>query len=148
MAASAVSAIPRVREHLLSLQRDIAETENVVMDGRDIGTVILPNAQVKIFLCASDEARAMRRYLELTEKGVITTLDEVREDMAKRDKNDSTRQVAPAVPASDAVVLDNSLLDREETVLAALRIIEEKLSPADEEPCCTATAASPEDKPE
>ncbi|MBR6426357.1 MAG: (d)CMP kinase [Clostridia bacterium] len=127
MAASAVSAIPQVRAFLLGLQKDIAAKENTVMDGRDIGTVILPDAQVKIFLCASPEARARRRFLELTEKGVVTTLEEVKADMARRDANDSTRDVAPAVPAEDAVILDNSDLDREQTVLAALRIVEEKL---------------------
>lgn len=128
MAASTVSAIPEVREYLLSLQRNMAKTHNVVMDGRDIGTVILPDAQVKIFLCANEKARANRRYLELLEKGVDTTLEQVEAEMVQRDKNDSTRKVAPAVAAPDAVILDNSDLDREQTLNAALRIIEEKLS--------------------
>ena len=128
MAASAVSAIPAVRAFLLDLQRDIAETNDVVMDGRDIGTVILPNAQVKIFLFANEAARAERRYKELLEKGVQTTLSDVIEDMSKRDVNDATRAVAPAVPAPDAVLLDNSLLDREGTIEAALAIVREKLS--------------------
>lgn len=128
MAASTVSAIPEVRTFLLSLQRNMAKTYNVVMDGRDIGTVILPEAQVKIFLCANESARAKRRYLELKEKGVQTTLEQVEAEMSVRDKNDSTRKVAPAVAAADAVVLDNSDLDREGTIEAALKIIEEKLS--------------------
>ncbi len=128
MAASVVSAIPEVRAFLLDLQRNMAETNNVVMDGRDIGTVILPNADVKIFLCANERARAKRRYLELTAKGVETTLEAVESEMFTRDKNDSTRKVAPAVAAPDAVILDNSELDREETVEAALEIIRGKIS--------------------
>ena len=128
MAASRVSAIPAVRAFLLSLQRDMAKSHNVVMDGRDIGTVILPDAQVKIFLCANEKARAKRRYAELCEKGVITTLEAVESEMLARDRNDATRAVAPAVPAADAVILDNSELDREGTVEAALAIIAEKLS--------------------
>ncbi|MBQ4065481.1 MAG: (d)CMP kinase [Clostridia bacterium] len=128
MAASTVSAIPEVRAFLLDIQRGMARTHNVVMDGRDIGTVILPDAKVKIFLSASEEARAKRRYLELLEKGVETTLETVESEMRSRDHNDSTRKVAPAIPAPDAVMLDNSDLDREGTVEAALAIIAEKLS--------------------
>lgn len=128
LAASSVSAIPEVRAFLLNIQREMARTHNVVMDGRDIGTVILPMAQVKIFLCANKSARAKRRFLELTEKGIETTLEAVESEMSLRDKNDSTRKVAPAVPADDAVILDNSELDREETIEAALEIIAEKLS--------------------
>jgi cytidylate kinase len=128
MAASTVSAIPEVRSFLLDIQRDMARTHNVVMDGRDIGTVILPNAQVKIFLSASERARAKRRFIELTEKGIETTLEAVEAEMKSRDHNDSTRKVAPAIPAADAVMLDNSDLDREGTVEAALSIIAEKLA--------------------
>ncbi len=128
MAASAVSAIPEVRAFLLDIQRHMAKTHNVVMDGRDIGTVILPDAKVKIFLSANEHARAKRRYLELTEKGVETTLEAVEAEMKCRDHNDSTRRVAPAIPAADAVMLDNSELDREGTVEAALAIIAEKLA--------------------
>lgn len=128
LAASSVSAIPEVRAFLLGLQRNMAKTHNVVMDGRDIGTVILPDAQVKIFLCANEKARAKRRYLELTEKGIETTLEAVENDMNQRDRNDSTRKIAPAVPADDAVILDNSELDREGTIEAALKIIADKLS--------------------
>ena len=128
LAASSVSAIPEVRAFLLGIQRDMAKTHNVVMDGRDIGTVIMPDAQVKIFLCANEKARAKRRYLELTEKGVATTLEAVENEMNQRDRNDSTRKIAPAVPADDAVILDNSDLDREGTIEAALAIIAGKLS--------------------
>ena len=127
MYASKISAIPKVREFLLGLQRNIAKEKNVVMDGRDIGTVILPNAQVKIFLFASDEVRAKRRYLELKEKGIETSLEEVLSDMTKRDKDDSTRKVAPAIPADDAVMLDNSELDLDGTMLRVLEIIDGKL---------------------
>ena len=126
MYASAVSAIPEVRTFLLDTQRNIAKTNNVIMDGRDIGTVILPEAQVKIFLVSSFEARAERRVKELAEKGIATTYEEVLADMIERDRNDSTRAVAPAVPAEDAVHLDNSHLTLEGTVEAALAIIREK----------------------
>ena len=127
MYASLVSAIPEVRKFLFNTQRSIAEKNSVVMDGRDIGTVILPDADVKIFLTASNEARAHRRYLELKEKGIETTPEKVLEEMIERDRNDSTRDVAPAVAAPDAVLLDNSHLDGDGTVLRALEIISEKL---------------------
>lgn len=128
MYASAVSALPAVRNFLLSMQRQIAEKENVIMDGRDIGTVILPDAQVKIFMKADPEIRAKRRYKELLEKGKNVTYEEVYDDMCLRDKNDSSRAVAPCVPAEDAVIFDNGMLSLEETVEAAINIIKEKLS--------------------
>ena len=127
MAASAVSAIGSVREFLLGTQRDIAEKNDVIMDGRDIGTVILPDAEVKIFLTASPEARAKRRFDELTAKGLQVSYDQVYAEMVERDKNDSTREIAPCVPASDAVLFDNSELDAEGTVKAALKIINKKV---------------------
>ncbi len=126
-AASAVSAIPAVRTYLLETQRQIARHTSVIMDGRDIGTVILPDAEVKIFLTASPEARARRRYEELIARGNTVTYEEVLADMAVRDRDDSTRKVAPAIPAQDAVLLDNSTMTFEETVEAALRIIHEKV---------------------
>jgi len=126
MYASAVSAIPAVRAFLLDTQRDIAAKNNVIMDGRDIGTVILPNADVKIFLVSSFETRARRRVKELLEKGIEASYEEVLADMIERDKNDSSRAVAPLVPAEDAVHLDNSELTLEGTVDAALAIIREK----------------------
>ncbi len=125
--ASDVSKLPEVRAHVLSLQRDIARDNDCIMDGRDIGTVILPDADVKIFLFASDEARALRRYEELLSKGQAVTLEEVKKDMSWRDDNDRNRDVAPAIPASDAVLFDNSGLDREQTVEKAAEIIREKL---------------------
>ena len=123
MAASAVSAIKEVREYLLNMQRDIAKDNDVIMDGRDIGTVILPKAEVKIFLTASPEARAKRRYNELIAKGKEVTYEQVYEEMVTRDANDSGREIAPCVPASDAIMLDNSDLTAEQTVEAVLNIV-------------------------
>ncbi|MBQ8567351.1 MAG: (d)CMP kinase [Clostridia bacterium] len=131
MYASAVSAIPEVRAFLLDTQRDIAHKNSVIMDGRDIGTVILPDAEVKIFMIASPEARAKRRYLELIEKGEGCTYEGVLADIIERDKNDSTRAVAPAIPAEDAIFLDNSDLDIEGTVNKALEIIFSKVGAED-----------------
>lgn len=128
MYASAVSALPAVRAFLLDMQRSIASKNSVIMDGRDIGTVILPNADVKIFMSADENSRAQRRYKELIEKGQNVTFDEVLEDMRKRDHNDSTRNTAPLVPADDAIMFDNSKLDIEGTVREAKKIIMEKIS--------------------
>lgn len=122
--ASDVSKIPEVRAFLLETQRSIARENNVIMDGRDIGTVILPDAQVKLFVIASPEARAERRYKELIERGVQTTYDEVLSDMKWRDSNDSGRKIAPAVPAEDAIMFDNSAMNIDEMVNAAIEIID------------------------
>ncbi len=127
MYASAVSAIPEVRAFLLDTQRNIAAEKSVIMDGRDIGSVILPGADVKIFLTASDEVRARRRYDELIAKGQDVSYEKVYEDMILRDRNDKTRATAPALPAKDAIILDNSELDREGTIAAAMKIINEKI---------------------
>lgn len=127
MYASSVSAIPEVRAFLLETQRKIARENSVVMDGRDIGTVILPDAEVKIFMFASPEARAERRYKELIAKGENCTFEGVLEDIKLRDHNDSTRKTAPAIPADDAVMLDNSSLDIDGTVDAAIEIIKSKV---------------------
>lgn len=127
MGASAVSAIPEVRAFLLDTQRKLARENSVVMDGRDIATVILPDADVKIFLTANDRKRAQRRFEELSAKDPSVTFEAVYEDMVKRDKNDSTRKVAPAVCAPDAVVLDNSDYEEKDTFEHALRIIREKI---------------------
>lgn len=124
MYASAVSAVPEVRAFLLDTQRDIAAKNSVIMDGRDIGTVILPNADVKIFLTASDEARAKRRTLELQAKGMDANYEDVLREMRERDHNDSTREVAPAVAAPDAILLDNSDLTADETVAAVIKLVE------------------------
>lgn len=126
MYASAVSAIPAVRAFLLDTQRSIANSNNVIMDGRDIGTVILPDAEVKIFLCASNEARAKRRYKELVEKGQNVNYDDILSDIITRDNNDRNRAIAPAVPADDAVILDNSELDLVGTLSRMIDIINDK----------------------
>lgn len=128
MYASAVSALPAVRTFLLDRQRGFAKNNNVIMDGRDIGTVVLPNADVKIFLKADDRQRAKRRYEELLEKGQQVSLEDVYNDMVLRDKNDSTRKTAPCVPAPDAVFLDNTQYEPEETLGKALDIIYGKIS--------------------
>lgn len=126
MYASSVSAIPEVRAFLLETQRKIARENDVIMDGRDIGTVIMPDADVKIYMIASPEARANRRYKELIEKGEKCTYEEVLSDIIKRDNDDSSREIAPAKPADDAVFLDNSNLDIEGSVNAAVEIISKK----------------------
>lgn len=127
MAASAVSAVPEVRAALLDMQRKIAAENNVIMDGRDIGTVVLPDAQVKIFLTAAPEIRAKRRYDELCAKGVQTTYEDVLADLNKRDYDDSHRAVAPLKQAEDAVLADTSGLDFEQSCELVCRIIKEKL---------------------
>jgi len=126
MAASNVSAIPSVREFLLDTQRDIAKKNNVIMDGRDVGTVILPDADVKIFLTASPEKRAERRFLELKEKGILngTDYETILKEVIERDRNDSTRTIAPLKQADDAVLLDNSDMTLEETIDEVVRLIE------------------------
>jgi cytidylate kinase len=116
MYASRVSAIPAVRAFLLDAQQTIARENDVVMDGRDIGTVILPDATLKIFLTASPECRARRRHRELLEKGKEISYEQVLADMNARDHADETRSIAPAVAAPDAVPLDNSALSVEESV--------------------------------
>ena len=127
--ASQISALKVVRDVLLDLQRDLAATRNVVMDGRDIGTVVLPNADVKIFLTASPEVRAQRRLLELREKGnKKATLEQVLADIRQRDQRDTTRAVAPLKQAADAVVLDTSSLSPEESAAAILEIVEKRLA--------------------
>ncbi|MBQ9965776.1 MAG: (d)CMP kinase [Clostridia bacterium] len=127
MMASAVSAKPEVRAFLLQMQRNLANENNVLMDGRDIGTVVLPNATVKIFLTASAEIRAERRYKELVEKGSEVTFEEVFEDMKKRDYNDSHRAVAPLKQADDAVLADTSALTFDESLALILSIVNERL---------------------
>lgn len=126
--ASDVSKIPAVRAFLLETQRSIARTNNVIMDGRDIGTVILPDAQVKLFVTASPEARAQRRFAELQARGVEATYESVLADMQWRDANDSGRAVAPLVPAEDAVMFDNSGMDIAQTTTAAIEIIDKVLN--------------------
>ena len=127
MMASAISAVSSVRAFLLDLQRDIAKTNNVIMDGRDIGTVILPDAEVKIFLTASPEARAKRRYDELLEKGMDVKYDDILQDVITRDYNDSHREIAPLKQADDAVLVDTTTLNLEESADAIVKVIENKI---------------------
>lgn len=127
MAASKVSAVPKVREFLFGLQQEIAAKNDCVMDGRDIGTVVLPNAQVKIFLTASAEARAQRRYKELIEKGEQVDYENVLAEMKQRDYNDSHRAVAPLKAADDAVTVDTTSLNLEESIEKIKNVIKEKL---------------------
>ena len=127
MAASAVGANPAVRAFLLEMQRDMAKTQNNLMDGRDIGTVVLPNATVKIFLTASPEARATRRWKEYQQKGIDTPYEDVLADVKQRDYQDTHRAAAPLKQADDAVLLDTSELNFEQSFEAMKKIITEKV---------------------
>ena len=126
--ASVSSANPEVRAHLLKLQRNLAAENNVVMDGRDIGTTILPNAEVKIFLTASAKTRANRRYLELTEKGEACDMDEILKDIIDRDERDMSRAVSPLKQAEDAVLVDSSEMGIEEVVESILSVYRKKVN--------------------
>ena len=128
MAASRVSAVPAVRKYLFDLQKNLAKSNNCIMDGRDIGTVVLPDAEVKIFLTASPEARAQRRYKELQEKGLDASYDEVLADMIKRDYDDSHRAIAPLKQADDAVLCDTSELTLEESIKLVIDTIKNGIS--------------------
>lgn len=125
MMASRISAVPVVRAYLLDLQRNMAKTHDVIMDGRDIGTVVLPDAQVKIFLTASPEARAERRYKELVEKGMDVKYEDVLQDVITRDYNDSHREIAPLKPAEDSILVDTTALDFEQSVEKIISVIKE-----------------------
>ena len=127
MFASAVSAIPEVRAFLLDLQRNMAKSDNVIMDGRDIGTVVLPDAKIKIFLTASPEKRAMRRHKENIEKGIDSTYEEVLKDVNQRDYRDSHREIAPLKPAEDSVLVDTSDYDFEGSKELLLKVIKERM---------------------
>ena len=127
MYASAVAALPAVRAFLLDMQRDMARRHSVVMDGRDIGTVVLPEADLKIFLTASLRARAGRRLAELAAKGDPSTMEQVQQDMAKRDEQDESRAAAPLKAAADAVLLDTSDLTLEQSINAVCRLVEARL---------------------
>ena len=127
MAASDVSAIPAVRDFLLGLQRKMASENNVIMDGRDIGTVVLPNAQIKLFLTASAEERAMRRYKELIEKGKKVEYETVYKELCERDYQDSHREVAPLKPADDSTIIDTTGNDLEKSFQVLMDFIFPKL---------------------
>lgn len=126
--ASAVSAHPAVRAYLLEMQRCLARTNSVIMDGRDIATVVLPNADVKIFLTASPEERARRRCLELTERGTPEDYEQVLADINRRDYDDTHRSAAPLKQAADAVLLDTTQLSFDESLTALLRLIRERIA--------------------
>jgi cytidylate kinase len=126
MGASDISAIPCVRTWLLNMQKDLAKSNNCIMDGRDIGTVILPDAKVKIFLTASVEERAKRRYKELIAKGEDVTYEDIIEDVKKRDYNDSHRAVSPLVKADDAIEVDTTYLDIDKSLEAIKKIIDHR----------------------
>ena len=129
MAASAVSAHPPVRAFLLDTQRGLAADQNILMDGRDIGTVVLPNAQVKIFLCADVQVRARRRTLELEQRGTPKPYEQVLEEMEQRDWADSHRSAAPLRPAEDAVVVDTTNMDFAQCKDAILQVIRRRTQP-------------------
>lgn len=126
--ASRISALPSVRRFLLETQRDVARTNSVIMDGRDIGTVVLPHADVKIYLSASAETRATRRWAELREKGLDQHYEDVLRELLERDERDMNRKIAPLRRADDAVLLDTSALSPEDSVEAIMNIIREKVA--------------------
>lgn len=128
--ASQVSSVSEVRAYLLDLQRDLARRQSVIMDGRDIGTVILPDAKVKIFLTASPEKRAARRCAELREKGQDVTVEGILTDMERRDALDASRAVAPLKQAEDAVLVDTSDLTLKQSIEAVLTVIRDKMEGA------------------
>ena len=120
---SFIAKQPEVRERLVVLQRDIAERQGVIMDGRDIGTVVLPNADYKFFLTASADERARRRFLELQSLGIETTIEEVKQNLIERDRIDSEREISPLKQAEDAILIDNTNLNKEETIDLTLSYI-------------------------
>ena len=128
MLTSAVSALPEVRSFLLEKQRELAQTRNVIMDGRDIGTVVLPQATVKIYLTADAEARAQRRCAELREKGMDVSFEDVLRDVRERDENDSNRKVSPLRRAEDARLVDTTLLDLEQSLEVLISVIREGMA--------------------
>ncbi len=128
--SSKIAAIPKVREHLLKMQRAIARKNNIIMDGRDIGTAVVPNAEVKIFLTASPELRAKRRYLQLNDESI--RMEKVLEDLIIRDEKDSTRKICPLRRAEDAILFDSSEFTLEETIDNLLKIIKERIKTLNE----------------
>ncbi len=126
---SLVASFAKVREEMVARQKSIAQSGGVVMDGRDIGTVVLPDAEVKIFMTATAEERALRRYKENTAKGMSASLEELTEDMKRRDHLDSTRKISPLKKADDAIILDSTHLDIDEVVKRILSIIEATIKP-------------------
>lgn len=132
VAASDVAVVAEVRRRMVELQRELSERENVIMDGRDIGTRVLPDADVKIFLTASAEKRASRRYKELVEKGTACSYEEVLKDIKYRDKNDSEREIDPLRPADDSIIIDTTGLDVEQSEKLIVDTVNKKLGFGDE----------------
>ena len=130
-ASAAVASVPGVRAALLGFQRDFGAARGAVLDGRDIGTVVFPNADLKLFIVASPEARAHRRWLELRDRGVAADLAEVEREIRARDQQDADRAIAPLRPADDAEVIDTTTLDRDAAFAAALTIASARLGLAD-----------------
>lgn len=126
---SEVSALKAVRKALVKQQQELGKKRNIVMDGRDIGTTVFPDADIKIFMTASPQVRAERRYAELTAKGEILTMEEVKDNLAHRDHIDSTREESPLRQADDAIVLDNSELNQEEQLQFVISLVKEKIDP-------------------
>lgn len=124
---SKISTIPEVRAKLVELQQRIGKNKGIVMDGRDIGTVVFPNADLKLWITASNEVRAARRYKEMLERGHNVSLDEVVKNVLERDRIDSTREVSPLIKAEDAIEIDNSTLSKEETLQVAMRLVNQTL---------------------
>ncbi|MDC7300811.1 (d)CMP kinase [Agathobacter ruminis] len=124
--ASATSVYPNVRKKLVALQQKLAQSTDVIMDGRDIGSVVLPNADVKFYLTASSSVRAQRRFAELQEKGVACDLDQIEKDIIDRDERDMNREVSPLTICEDAVLVDSSYMTIDEVVAELIRIVEEK----------------------
>ena len=129
--ASAVSAYPAVRAHLLNLQRSLAKEHSVIMDGRDIGTCVLPDAEAKVFLTASSHVRAIRRYKELKEKGIMCNLEEIEQDIIERDRRDMNREASPLVQAADAVLLDSSEMDINQVISSIIQVAVSRGLPID-----------------
>jgi cytidylate kinase len=130
LAAAAVASVPGVRAALLAFQRDFGAERGAVLDGRDIGTVVFPNADLKLFVIASPEARAKRRWLELRDRGVAADLAEVEREIRARDQQDADRVIAPLRPAADAVTIDTTSLDRDAAFDAVLRVVDSQSRPA------------------
>lgn len=128
MAASAVSALPIVRQFLMKSQRDLAKHGNVILNGRDIGTVVCPDADIKIFLTASSEERASRRFLELRERGVAANYEDVLADIIKRDEDDSSRSICPLTPADDAIIVDTTGNELDKSVKILTELVKNRLA--------------------
>ena len=125
---SKIATLPMVREKLVNEQREMGKLGGIVMDGRDIGSVVFPNAELKLFITADPDVRTKRRYLELSEKGIQTSLEEVRKNLLERDHIDSTRAISPLIQTKDAIVIDNSNMTRQEQLERAMQLAKERIN--------------------